>query len=668
MAAAAALLVFAASFFVSARCAAAQSGMNLVIVGMDSVRADHVGAYGYSRATTPRLDRLAAEGVLFENAFAQAPTSVPSHASLWTSLYPRSHGAYGLDRPLAAGARTLASALKARGYRTAAFTGGFSLSAVTGLDAGFTTYFDAIDRASLSDTVPRALDWLARRRSGGLFFLFVHGYDAHPPYRAPAAEQHHFDPGYRGWIDSEVIDHALTDRICGNALYEDYRCLKRLRSIDTADIEHLRAHYDGAIRHADASLGKLLDGLDRLGLTSSTIVAVLADHGELIEDHHEALSSPHGELFDDSLRVPLAVRAPGVAALRVGDDVALVDVAPTFLELLGLPALSGARGRSLLPLMRGKTLPPSPVFSQTFAAGSASPCTALRAPPWKLVRCPGREDELFDLLSDPRHLVDVKASEPQAYRELSAALDAWLQAVPRAGAPAAPSRGELATRRRLRAVAYWTLKRPDRERLDELHRAASARALELGRRTGRYLDGWGKTVVMAHLYNGIIPKDFARFFDRDPERRPPVEPRILVAPADGIVLSVEKGASVSTVTISLAMRDVHVQRIPISGRVRSMRWEGRGHLSIANPLHLGNVRRVTVLETEIGECVVTQITGIWTKRIENVVREGQEVRLGERLGRILLGSTVTLAVPARVRLTVNPYDRVWGGETILGRY
>ena len=177
---------------------------------------------------------------------------------------------------------------------------------------------------------------------------------------------------------------------------------------------------------------------------------------------------------------------------------------------------------------------------------------------------------------------------------------------------------------------------------------------------------WGRVSAMA--FNGIFPEEFRRFFDRDPERKVPPEPRVLVAPADGVVLDLVAHVSSRTLVISIGFGDVHVQRVPMDGLVHSLAWAGQGALPVSMPAHFGNVRRVTRLRTEIGEIEVVQITGLWTSRIQNPLRPGQRVRRGERLGRILLGSTATLTVPRNVRFVVNRYDRVVGGETIVGRY
>lgn len=195
---------------------------------------------------------------------------------------------------------------------------------------------------------------------------------------------------------------------------------------------------------------------------------------------------------------------------------------------------------------------------------------------------------------------------------------------------------------------------------------ASTSAVSAPRRVESFPGDVGR--ALAQIFNGLIPEDFAAFFARDPERRAPVEPGVIVAPADGIVLSTTAAGTARTIVISLGMTDVHVQRIAIGGRIVSMKTVGRGHLPTSMPAHFENVAVVTAFATAIGPVEMRQITGLWTKRIQNFVKPGDEVVLGQRMGRILLGSTVTLTLPARASFTVAPYDRVFAGESVIGRY
>lgn len=175
-------------------------------------------------------------------------------------------------------------------------------------------------------------------------------------------------------------------------------------------------------------------------------------------------------------------------------------------------------------------------------------------------------------------------------------------------------------------------------------------------------------LVVRDLQRGRVPRDFQAYFDRDPERDVPGDANILVSPADGVVHSIWKSASTTVVRISMTLIDVHVQRVPISGTVVSVDRAGATFLRADEDGHLMNVQNVTSIETEIGRVVVKQITGFLARRIKTYVKPGQSVHRGDRLGRILLGSTVVLIVPDSVEVTVAPGQEVIGGETVVGRY
>ncbi|MBV8199668.1 MAG: sulfatase, partial [Acidobacteria bacterium] len=288
-------------------------GANLLLVTLDTVRADHLGCYGYAGAETPALDRLAAAGVRFAHASSPVPLTLPSHTTLLTGLLPPHHGARNNGvRGLSAETPTLATLLAGAGYRTAAFVAAFVLDHRFGLARGFQIYDDEIERPANASwlleaerpggqVVDRALAWL-ERDDPRPFFLWVHLYDAHAPYNPPSP--------YR----ERHPDHP----------------------------------YDGAIAFADAQVGRLLAALGQRGLAASTVVAVVADHGESLGEHGELT---HGLLlYEPALAVPLLLRAPGLGPRTVATPVSTVDLAPTLAGLLGRrfpqpPAgTEGARG------------------------------------------------------------------------------------------------------------------------------------------------------------------------------------------------------------------------------------------------------------------------------------------------------------------------------------
>jgi arylsulfatase A-like enzyme len=341
--------------------------IGVLLVTLDTARADRLSPYGFMDARMPHLERLAREGVLFEQAFTVAPLTLPAHASLFTGLLPPSHAVRdNADQPLAAAHTTLAERLQARGFRTGAFVGSVVLQSDRGLAQGFDTYRDVGPQAGVSArqrpgnlVVDEAIEWL-EGAAGSPFMLWAHLYDAHAPYEPPAPfRAAHTDP------------------------------------------------YVGELLFADAQLGRLLEALDRLHLTDRTIVIVAGDHGEGLGDHGE---ETHGLLLYDSvLRVPLIVRAPAVRPRRVAHVVSLVDVAPTVLELLGIDA-PRSDGRSLAESLNGGRIDAEAYAESLYPMRMGlAPVHTLRDGRFKLID--GPRPELYDLHTDPfeeHNLIDTR--------------------------------------------------------------------------------------------------------------------------------------------------------------------------------------------------------------------------------------------------------------------
>jgi arylsulfatase A-like enzyme len=303
----------------------------IVLVSIDTLRADHLGCYGAAFAHTPRLDALAAGGVRFANAISPAPLTLPSHTTLLTGLDPPEHGVRhnGVFR-LTDDVPTLAEHLREAGFATAAFVAAYVLDRQFGLDRGFDRYDDRTSQPRYgrgmltfperpaNEVVDAALEWLAS--APGRFFLWVHLYDPHAEYRPPA--------GFASAFPARP--------------------------------------YDGEIAFADFQVGRLLAALDQRFPDGRTLVVVTADHGESLGEHGEAT---HSHLvYDATQHVPLIVQGPGLPRGGVVEDVvALRDVAPTVLDLLGVPPLPGATGRSLAEAVRGGALEPRAAHVETLA-------------------------------------------------------------------------------------------------------------------------------------------------------------------------------------------------------------------------------------------------------------------------------------------------------------
>ena len=434
--------------------------LHLVLVSIDTLRADRLGVYGHDRATSPRIDRLAAEGVFFESAYSHAPKTAPSHMSLMTGVHPDVHGVVNfagrVDARLSPRIQTLAEILRSAGYRTAAVTGGGNVHRDLGFGRGFETYEHSDgDAAAIFGRALEQLDALAATRADAAqppFFLFVHTFQVHDPYLPPPAYRALFaDPGYAGRI---VGDAERLRALAGS----DWRARHRAfwAGVDArspADLRHLHDLYDACIRFTDDELGRLLDRIDALGLAGETLVVVLSDHGEEFLEHGRF---GHDALFDELLRVPLVVRVPdaerrGLRRGRVREVVRLVDVLPTLLDLVGLPAPDHLEGRTLVPLLQGGEEAPRFVFAQNRETGS----DALVAGGWKLVA--ERWNELlFDLARDPAERSPLAGGD--AVRErLRATLEELHARSLRWHALAPPGRAgplDASTRQRLEALGY----------------------------------------------------------------------------------------------------------------------------------------------------------------------------------------------------------------------
>lgn len=404
--------------------------MNLILVSLDTTRADHLGCYGWHRNTSPHLDRLAAGGVVFENCFSTWIPTHPAHTTMLTGrdIFTHQVVAQGGKAALAPGIPTLAERLRARGY----FTG-----AADNLGRWFQRGFDVYE----------GYRW-ARDESGGWrkgeavlaaalnvlnqaaaqdrpFFLFFHFWDPHTPYLPPPPFDRIF---YRG--DETDPAHTSLEPALNFPPFMHYfqQWMGQAR-----DIEFPKAQYDAEIAYMDCCLQHLFQRLAELDLTASTLVVVTADHGEEL-DEHQMWFDHHG-LYDTNLRVPLIMSLPGTlpAGARLPGTTRLVDLVPSVMELLGVPAGDEPfEGRSVVPLFAGS--PPEEAADTLYL----SECTwmrkrAIRTPDWKLIVARDTPDlhgrppvELYDLRADPCEQRNLAGSRPDVVARLKADLDAWV--------------------------------------------------------------------------------------------------------------------------------------------------------------------------------------------------------------------------------------------------
>ena len=394
---------------------AASAPPNVVLVTIDTLRADRVGAYGDAAARTRTLDRLARGGVLVEDATVQVPETRPSHASLLTGRYPFEHGLRdNYSPPLKPDLPTLASVLSAAGYETAAFIGAYPVSADSGLGRGFERYDDPfgsgesgrIERPA-AEVVDAALAFLGKEGPRRPFFVWAHLFDPHYPYEPP--------PPY--------------------------------------DREFAKRPYDGEVAYADAQLGRLLEQLDRADLRARTLVVVTSDHGEGLGDHGEDEHLLF--VYESTLRVPLVLSWPGVlpAGTRIRGQFRSVDLMPTILGLLGVPGPATSGESRAEVLRRGGRIPDNESYVEALFGHlrfDYAPLRALRAEGWKYIDLP--KPELYRVADDPaeaRNLFAERGGVAAKMRERLHTYDRQPAAVPAAGASL-----DLAARERLAALGY----------------------------------------------------------------------------------------------------------------------------------------------------------------------------------------------------------------------
>lgn len=404
------------------------SRLNLVVVTLDTTRADRLGCYGSRDVETPHLDRLAAGGVLFENAISPAPLTLPVHSSLFTGLFPGAHGVRDNGGfKLAPERHTLAEVLQENGWATGGFVSAYVLDHRWGIAQGFDRYLDDFDLSKYKsvsmgdiqrrgdDTVARGLDWIREvtgkgGKDGRPFFAWIHLYDPHAPYEPP-----------------EPFASRYPQR-----------------------------PYNGEIAWTDSLVGRLLDGLEQMGLTERTVVAVIGDHGESLGEHHE---TGHGFfIYEPTVRVPflLAGPYPGLSGRRVPGVVRHVDLMPTVLALLGVETKLRMQGESLLPLILGEPdAPELPGYSEAYYSRfhyGWSELRAIRTERWHFIEAP--RPELYDLAADPGERRNLAAEERRTVatlRQVLAKLEAEIGTLP---AAAAPLEEDEETLRKLAALGY----------------------------------------------------------------------------------------------------------------------------------------------------------------------------------------------------------------------
>jgi arylsulfatase A-like enzyme/Flp pilus assembly protein TadD len=363
---------------------AEEEKLNLLIITIDTLRADHTGIYGHDKIHTPYIDVLGQKGVLFTRAFSHVPLTLPSHCSLFTGNLPLHHGVRDNGYRLPDFNVTLAEILKKKNYRTAAFVGAFPLDSRFGLNKGFDVYDDSYGSTNpirdlsfierKAEVVNRrAINWITDNKENR-FFVWIHYFDPHAPYEPPSP----YDNEYAG------------------------------------------REYDGEIAYTDHVLGELLEKLDQLELTDKTLIILTSDHGEGLGEHKE---KTHGIfIYDSTLRIPLIFSNPKILPENkvISDQIALIDVMPTVLDLMGWDPIPKTEGKSLKSVLSGKEiLPDRACYIESVAAmldRNWAPLQGIRTKEWKYIDAPA--PELYDLQRDPEENNNFVEERPEIARRL----------------------------------------------------------------------------------------------------------------------------------------------------------------------------------------------------------------------------------------------------------
>lgn len=367
---------------------------NVVVITVDTLRADHLGCYGYQQIRTPNIDALAAESIRFERAYTPVPVTLPAHAAIFTGTYPTLSGIHDFSgNKLSLKQPTLASVLKQAGYVTGAVIGSAVLDPRFGLNQGFDFYegnfdFNRLQESNLEEmerpgnvVADVALDWLAKNYRS-TFFLWMHLYDPHYPYRPPAP-----------------YDEQYKDRL-----------------------------YDGEIAFADSQVGRLISFLKAKGLYGNTLIVLTGDHGESLGEHGE---KTHGFfLYNATLHVPVILHLPGreVAARVIPELVSLTDLMPTVLQALELEVPEQVQGRSLLPLLEAKDSSRRNLYAETFLPRlhfNWSELRSVETEKYQFIEAP--KPELYDLVADPGETRNLYTDKKAVGEELHARLSSLIR-------------------------------------------------------------------------------------------------------------------------------------------------------------------------------------------------------------------------------------------------
>jgi len=391
---------------------------NIILISIDSLRSDHLGCYGYKRNTTPNIDKLAEEGVTFENAISTTSWTLPAHISMLTALSPEVHQVIRDGVRLSKKATVCAEVLKDAGYLTAGVVSAPYLYSEFGFNQGFDLYDDytiyyASNRESHQGiTSPkihkRVTKWLEKNHRNS-FFLFIHYWDVHYDYNPPPPYDTMFDPDYKGKITAENYER-------------NHRINPSMRK---RDLEHIISLYDGEIAFTDSYIGKLLEYLNQLSIYDKTMIILTADHGDEFFEHGR--KGHRKNLFDETLKVPLMIKFPSNEwkGKRIDRQVQIIDIVPTFLSYLSFNWDANVQGKNLMPLIHRETDEPEPPRFADLHGWFK--CVRTNQAKYLLNVDRRKRFQLYDLENDKGEQDDIAMSQPTLKKKMHKTLMDWLK-------------------------------------------------------------------------------------------------------------------------------------------------------------------------------------------------------------------------------------------------
>lgn len=430
-------------FVVLYACSKSADKKNVIIISIDTLRADHASIYGYSRKTTPQIDSFAKKSIVFDRAYTQASHTLPSHTTLLTSVYPDTHGLFTMPDTLSEKIETLTQILSRQGYETAAFLNAGWLHPKFGLDRGFETYNFYTDTRieesndgikigrNAEDTNKAVFEWLAESDKQRPFFLFAHYFDVHSdwkqlPYESPQPYGTKFCQDYRGNYKGGRNGIFATKHLM--------KLNKKNIPLSNEDRKYIEALYDGGVAYTDNQIGILLKKLEDMNLLENSLVIIISDHGEEFREHGQFL---HEQIYEEQIHVLLIMKFPDkgiskgsnagseeINALsrteavgrRIKTPVKLIDIMPTILDYLKIEKPAHVQGSSFFPVIKGEKLTTDSAICSRNSEGTQY---SIIDGFWKLLyKVPDKKTLLFNLENDPSETNDLSASEPERTAKL----------------------------------------------------------------------------------------------------------------------------------------------------------------------------------------------------------------------------------------------------------